>query len=193
MPFPFPRPSARACAAGLSLSLVLVACSSAEKPAASAATPDAAAPAVGQSNVQDKESMPDVVKVAVGSKDHTTLVAALQAANLVNALSNAGPFTVFAPTNAGFDKLPAGTVETLVKPENKAQLTTILYHHVTTSALELDALTDGQALGMVDGTTETITKKGADTYIGGAKVIASVRASNGWVHVIDAVLVPAKK
>ncbi len=169
----------------------VAACSTSEKPAA--ATDSPSTPAVGQSNVKDTVSQPDVVKVAVGSKDHTTLVAALQAANLVNALSNAGPFTVFAPTNAAFDKLPKGTVETLVKPENKAQLTTILYHHVTTSALELASLTDGQDLGMVDGTTEKITKKGNDTYIGQAKVIASVRASNGWVHVVDGVLSPAKK
>lgn len=179
----------------IGLSIATLACSSGEQSAAAGDSPAqaAATPAVGQSDVKDNESMPDVVKVAVGSKDHTTLVAALQAANLVNALSNAGPFTVFAPTNAGFDKLPKGTVETLVKPENKAQLTTILYHHVTTSALELSSLTDGQELGMVDGTTEKITKQGNDTFIGGAKVIASVRASNGWVHVIDAVLVPAKK
>ncbi len=144
----------------------------------------------GQSAVLDSESQPDVVKVAVGSKDHTTLVSAIKAAGLVDALSNAGPFTVFAPTNAAFDKLPKGTVETLVKPENKSKLTNILYHHVTTSALEMGAFNDGQDVGMVDGTTERITKKGDDWYIGDAKVIASVRASNGWVHVIDAVLTP---
>jgi uncharacterized surface protein with fasciclin (FAS1) repeats len=184
--------ASRALVAAAVVVAALTGCGAKEE-AATPAAGEAAAPAVGQSNVKDDESMPDVVKVAVGSKDHTTLVAALQAANLVNALSNAGPFTVFAPTNAAFDQLPKGTVETLVKPENKAQLTTILYHHVTTSALELSSLTDGQELGMVDGTTEKITKKGEDTYIGGAKVIASVRASNGWVHVIDAVLVPAKK
>lgn len=76
----------------------------------------AASPGAGQSAVKDEDSQPDVVKVAVGSKDHTTLVAAVQAADLVDALSNAGPFTVFAPTNAAFDALPAGTVETLLKP-----------------------------------------------------------------------------
>lgn len=168
-------------------------CAAKDQPSSGAPSAASATPAIGQSNVKDDASIPDVVKVAVGSKDHTTLVAALQAADLVNALSNAGPFTVFAPTNSGFDKLPKGTVETLVKPANKDQLTTILYHHVTTSALALADLTDGQDLGMVDGTTEKITKKGTDTFIGGAKVIASVRASNGWVHVIDAVLVPIKK
>lgn len=160
--------------------------------AARDAQADAPAPPAGggQASVRDDVSQPDVVKVAVGSKDHTTLVAALQAADLVNSMSNAGPFTVFAPTNAAFDKLPAGTVADLLKPENKSKLSLILQHHVTTSALDLDFFDDGQALGMVDGTRETITRRGSDTYIGGAKVLGSVRASNGWVHVIDGVLLP---
>lgn len=177
------------------LSLLAVALLAACGPAGeSAPAADAGAvPAAGQSAVKDEESQPDVVKVAVGSKDHTTLVAALQAAGLVDALSNAGPFTVFAPTNAAFDKLPAGTVEDLLKPENKSKLTTILQHHVTTSALDLDFFEDGQAVGMVDGTRETFTRKADGAYIGSAKIIGSVRASNGWVHVIDGVLVPAAK
>lgn len=144
----------------------------------------------GQAAVQDNDSQKDIVKVAAGSKDHTTLVAAVKAADLVNSLSNAGPFTVFAPTNAAFDKLPAGTVETLLKPENKDKLTGVLTHHVTTSALEITQFTDGQTVGMADGGTVQVAKKGNDTFIGGAKVLGSVRASNGWVHVIDAVLVP---
>jgi len=159
-------------------------------------TSDESAAAVAQgdqASVQDDVSQPDVVKVAVGSADHTTLVAALKAADLVNSLANAGPFTVFAPTNAAFDKLPAGTVDDLLKPENKSKLKGILHHHVTTSALDAEYFQDGQSLGMVDGGRETITKKDGAFFIGGAKVIASVRASNGWVHVIDAVLVPAAK
>lgn len=147
----------------------------------------------GQAAVQDSESQPGVVKVAVGSPDHTTLVAAVKAAELVDALSNAGPFTVFAPVNAAFDKLPAGTVETLLKPENKSQLKLVLQHHVTTSALDLDYFEDGQSVGMVDGGRETFTRRDGAAYIGGAKIIGSVRASNGWVHVIDAVLVPPAK
>lgn len=149
-----------------------------------------AAPAVGQANVQDDESVKDVVKIAVGSKDHTTLVAALQAADLVNALANAGPFTVFAPTNAAFDKLPKGTVDDLLKPANKEKLRLILQHHVTTSALDLDQFSDGQVVSMADGTNATITKKGADTFINDAKIVASVRGSNGMVHVIDGVITP---
>mgnify|MGYP003334120237 FL=1 len=149
-----------------------------------------AAGTAGQAAVQDNDSQKDIVKVAAGSKDHATLVAAVKAADLVNSLSNAGPFTVFAPTNAAFDKLPAGTVETLLKPENKDKLTGVLTHHVTTSALEITQFTDGQMVGMADGGSVQVTKKGNDTFIGGAKVLGSVRASNGWVHVIDAVLVP---
>lgn len=160
-----------------------------------AASDSAAAPAggAGQSAVQDSESQPDVVKVAVGSADHTTLVAALKAADLVNALSNAGPFTVFAPVNAAFDKLPAGTVETLLKPENRSRLKQVLQHHVTTSALELDYFEDGQSVAMVDGGRETFTRRDGAAYLGAAKIVGSVRASNGWVHVIDAVLVPPAK
>ncbi|MFY7997626.1 MAG: fasciclin domain-containing protein [Candidatus Kapaibacteriota bacterium] len=142
----------------------------------------------GQENVKDDESMKDIVKVAVGSKDHSTLVTALKAADLVTSMSNAGPFTVFAPTNAAFDKLPAGTVETLLKPENKGKLTDVLYHHVMTSALEADSFSDGQVLTMFDGKPAKITKKGGVMYLDDAKVLASVRASNGVVHVVDAVV-----
>ncbi len=166
--------------------LSLVACGA---PASNGASADAA-PAVGQANVQDNESVKDVVKIAVGSKDHTTLVAALQAADLVNSLANAGPFTVFAPTNAAFDKLPKGTVDDLLKPANKEKLRLVLQHHVTTSALDVDQFSDGQVVAMADGASATIHKKGADTFINEAKIIASVRGSNGMVHVIDGVLVP---
>jgi len=178
----------------LPLPLVLagvVACSA--KSDSPAAESSAGAAVAGQAAVMDEESQPNVVKVAVGSKDHTTLVAALQAANLVDALANAGPFTVFAPTNAAFDKLPEGTVAGLLKPESKPKLVNVLYHHVITSARDLDSFANGDTLWMVDGTPEVITKKGADTFLGSAKVIASVRASNGWVHVIDGVVVPAAK
>ncbi len=100
-------------------------------------TATAEAPAEGgQSTVQDETSDPDVVRVAVGSPDHTTLVTALKTAAYVDALSNAGPFTVFAPTNAAFEKLPAGTVEDLLKPENKAALQNILEYHVYVGAIK---------------------------------------------------------
>ena len=176
------------------LPILLLAALTACAPAGDSASSQTASPAGGgQASVKDDESQPDVVKVAAGSTDHTTLVAAIQAAGLVDALSNAGPFTVFAPTNAAFDKLPAGTVETLLKPENLSKLKLILQHHVTTSALDLDYFENGQSVGMVDGTREIFTRKGNDAFFGGAKIIGSVRASNGWVHVVDGVLVPQAK
>lgn len=156
----------------------------------SASPPAAAVPSMGQASVQDDESAPDVVKIAVGSKDHTTLVAALKAADLVNSLANAGPFTVFAPTNAAFDKLPAGTVEDLLKPANVNSLRGILQHHVTVSVFEGDDLTDGLELSMADGKPVRITRSGADILVDGAKIIGSVRGSNGIVHVVDGVVLP---
>ena len=147
----------------------------------------------GQAMVDDSTSTPNVVRVAVGSPDHTTLVAALKAASLVDPLANPGPFTVFAPTNAAFDLLPKGTVDDLLKPENKSKLVEILQHHVTTSALDVESFTDGQDLGMVSAGAERISKKDGAAFIGGARIVASVRASNGWVHVIDKVLVPAPR
>ena len=144
----------------------------------------------GQEGVKDDESQKDVVKVAIASPDHSTLVTAVTAADLVTSLSNAGPFTVFAPTNAAFEKLPKGTVEDLLKPENKSKLETILQHHVMTSALAADFFQDGQSMGMVDGSNVTFTVKDGATYVDGNKILGSVKASNGWVHVIDTVILP---
>ncbi|MFY8022126.1 MAG: fasciclin domain-containing protein [Bacteroidia bacterium] len=146
--------------------------------------------AVGQSGVADNESQQDVVKVAVNSPDHTTLVKAVQTAELVDALSNAGPFTVFAPVNAAFDLLPAGTVETLLKPENKSKLQDILQHHVYVGVLKVDQLKDGQVIGMVDGTNATVHVKDGKTYIDESLILGSATASNGVVHVMDKVILP---
>lgn len=146
---------------------------------------------VGQSGVQDDMSQKNVVQVAIGSKDHTTLVTAVQAADLVNVLSNAGPFTVFAPTNAAFDKLPEGTVESLLTPEKKDDLTDILQYHVSLGVFKADSFTEGQVIGQVNGGNITITKKDGKIIINGtATVIASIPASNGIIHVIDGVLLP---
>ena len=145
----------------------------------------------GQANVQDDVSMKDVVKIAVNSKDHTTLVAALKQAELVDVLANPGPFTVFAPTNAAFDKLPAGTVDNLMKDEKKADLQNILQYHVTTSSLKAESFTDGQSLGMVNGGNVRISVKDGKVFLNdNAVIIASVPASNGIVHIIDGVLLP---
>lgn len=147
----------------------------------------------GQSNVKDDESAKDIVKVAAGSADHSTLVAAIQAASLVDALSNAGPFTVFAPTNEAFNKLPAGTIDNLLKPENKEQLRNILFYHVTPGVYLAESLKDGQNLGMVNSQNATVTVKDGKVQINGINIVGSVRASNGIIHVIDAVMLPPAK
>lgn len=161
-----------------------------EEPVAAAAE---AQPA-GQSGVKDDDSQKDVVKVAIGSADHTTLVKAIQAAALVDVLSNAGPFTVFAPTNAAFAKLPAGTVENLLKPENKESLANILQYHVYVGGLKTDMMTDGQVLGQANGDNISIQVKDGKVILNGkATILASVPASNGIIHVIDEVLLPPTK
>jgi uncharacterized surface protein with fasciclin (FAS1) repeats len=145
----------------------------------------------------------DIIDNAVNSKDHTTLVAAVKAADLVDTLKGPGPFTVFAPTNAAFDALPAGTVDTLLKPENKGMLTTILTYHVVPGKWDAAALSkmikDGKGKAMVktvSGGTLTAKSNGkkimlTDEKGGTATVtIADVHQSNGVIHVIDKVLLP---
>ncbi|MBN9351413.1 MAG: fasciclin domain-containing protein [Chitinophagaceae bacterium] len=148
----------------------------------------------GQENVKDDISQKDVVKVALGSPDHTTLVAALKQAELISSLSNAGPFTVFAPTNEAFKKLPAGTLEDLMKNENKDKLINILQYHVFVSALQPDFLNQESTLNMVNGDDLKVTlKDGKPVLNGKANIIASIPASNGMVYVIDEVLLPPAK
>jgi uncharacterized surface protein with fasciclin (FAS1) repeats len=145
----------------------------------------------------------DIVDNAVNSKDHTTLVAAVKAAGLVDTLKGPGPFTVFAPTNEAFAKLPAGTVDTLVKPENKEMLTKILTYHVvpgTMTAKDIAAkakANGGKAvLTTVQGEQLTAWQKGGAWYLTDAKggtskiTIANVMQSNGVIHVVDTVLMP---
>lgn len=145
----------------------------------------------GQSGVKDDVSQKNIVGVAIGSPDHTTLVKAVQAAELVDVLSNAGPFTVFAPTNTAFDALPEGMVADLLKPENKEKLQDVLQYHVAVAVYKTENLKDGQILNMVNGSNATIGMKDGKVTINGANVIASVPASNGIVHVIDKVITPA--
>lgn len=145
----------------------------------------------GQAFIENDESKPNVLQIAIGSPDHTTLVAAVQAAGLENSLVNAGPLMVFAPTNAAFDALPAGTVENLLKPENKDQLAYILKNHVTPGNYSKDFLKKFKKLGQAGGESISVEVKGEDVYVGGAKIIASVPAGNGIVHVVDKVILPA--
>ena len=145
----------------------------------------------------------DIIDNAVNSKDHTTLVAAVKAAGLVETLKGTGPFTVFAPTNAAFAALPAGTVDTLLKPENKATLTGILTYHVVAGKMDAAALSkaiaDGKGKAMIKtvaGGTLTAMKSSTGITVtdekgGSAKVtIADVYQSNGVIHVVDKVLLP---
>ena len=157
-------------------------------------------PMVGGAPMLDSKS---IVENAVNSKDHTTLVTALKAAGLVETLSGTGPFTVFAPTNAAFDKLPAGTVDTLLKPESKKTLTGILTYHVVAGKMSASDIVaaikkgDGKAeLKTVNGEKLTASLDDKDVIVtdakgGKAKVtIADVMQSNGVIHVIDTVLMP---
>lgn len=145
----------------------------------------------------------DVVDIAIGSADHTTLVAAVKAADLVSTLKGAGPFTVFAPTNAAFDKLPEGTVASLLKPENKAQLAKILTYHVVSGNLDANAVIAAikKANGKLDVTTVSGGKLTASLDMGKVKLTdesgnsayvttADLKGSNGVVHVIDGVVLP---
>jgi len=145
----------------------------------------------------------DIVDNAVNSADHTTLVAAVKAADLVQTLKSKGPFTVFAPTNAAFDKLPAGTVDTLLKPENKAMLTKVLTYHVLAGRFDSKAIARRIQAGhgkatfkTVSGGTLTATMNGDSIWLqdekGGTSAvsIANVYQSNGVIHVVDSVLLP---
>ncbi len=149
----------------------------------------------GMPKIEHRSNIPplaptNIVSLAIGSKDHTTLVTAIKAANYVTSVAASGPLTVFAPTNAAFDKLPAGTVEGLLKPENADNLREILKYHVTTSALDASYFKDGQLLGMANGAKATMGVKDGKITINGANIIASIKASNGMLHIIDAVLLP---
>ena len=171
------------------IAVVMTSCgggeSTAETTTDSAATEAAAPPAPA--------APATVVDIAVGSADHSTLVTAVTTAGLVETLSGAGPFTVFAPTNAAFAALPAGTVETLLKPESKADLTGILTYHVVAGSLKAADLTDGQKLKTVNGAELTVSIKDGKVMIDGANVTAAdLVAGNGVVHVLDAVVLPKK-
>ena len=147
----------------------------------------------GQAFIEGDVSEPNVLDIAIGSPDHTTLVAAVQAAELENVLVNAGPLMVFAPTNAAFDALPAGTVDDLLKPENKEKLASILKHHVTAGNYDKEFLKKFKKLGQADDTNAAVEVKGEDVYVGGAKIVASIKAGNGIVHVVDKVILPVSE
>jgi uncharacterized surface protein with fasciclin (FAS1) repeats len=150
----------------------------------------------GQSAVTDNVSDPNVLQVAKSLDDFKTLVVAIEAAGVEDALVNTGPLTVFAPVNGAFDKLPEGTVETLLKPENKGQLAFILTNHVAPANYPIKQLKKeakkGRKLYMASGKYLVVENKEDGIYVGGTKVLKTVQVSNGWIHVIDNILVPAE-
>jgi uncharacterized surface protein with fasciclin (FAS1) repeats len=176
---------------GVLLLPFLIACGGgAAEPAGDAATP-ANEPGAGQSAVVDDMSNPTVVGVAVKSPDHKTLVAAVLHVKYQDVLSNAGPFTVYAPTDAAFNALPAGTLDELLKPENKEKLQDILEYHVAVGVFQPDKMANGRKLNMANLKDATFSKADDGTVmINDAKVLGVAEAANGIVVVIDKVLLP---
>ena len=170
------------------VALGLISCNKTEATTETSTSTEAVAG--GQEAVVDEDSAPTIVKLAAGNKDLSTLVTAVEAAGLTTSLSNAGPFTVFAPVNAAFDKLPAGTVEGLLKPEKKGDLENILGYHTYVGSLKTEYMQDGQEFDMVFGGKVKITKKDGKTFVNGSEIVTSIETSNGIIHVIGDVLLP---
>lgn len=179
--------------------MLFVGCKEKQSEDASATTTDSeetteAASNRGQAFIEDDGSEPNALRTAIDSPDHTTLVAAVQAAQVENALANVGPLSVFAPTNAAFDKLPEGTLEDLLKPENKSKLANILKNHVAPGNYPIETLKKnvekGRTLYMASGEYVPVTHSGEDIYVGGTRIVASINVSNGWVHIIEDVILP---
>lgn len=155
------------------------------------ATPESSQPPVSVAPAADAAGAKDIVDTAVAAGKFNTLAAALKAAGLVETLKGDGPFTVFAPTDDAFAKLPAGTVESLLKPENKEKLVSVLTYHVVPGKAMSGDLKDGQSVTTVSRKDVTVKVKGGNVMVGDAKVITpDVAASNGVIHVIDTVLLP---
>ena len=143
-----------------------------------------------QAAIDDDVSSKNILQIAAGSADHSTLVAAVQAAGLEHVLANNGPLTVFAPNNAAFEKLPEGTVETLLKPENQSKLKRIITYHAAPGTYKGEMLKNGMNLFQATGDNVKIEVNGDEVTVNGAKILGTVDASNGVVHVIDTVLLP---
>ncbi|NLP57675.1 fasciclin domain-containing protein [Lutibacter sp. B1] len=179
------------------LALFLVSCGGNEKKQEVKETSTEAVPEEkGQSTVVDNVSAANALQVAKSLDDFKTLVVAIEAAGVEDAVVNVGPLTIFAPVNAAFDKLPEGTVESLLQPENKEKLAFILKNHVAPAnypdtQLKKEAK-KGRKLYMASGKYLVVENKEDGIYVGGTKVLKTVQVSNGWIHVIDNVLVPAE-
>ncbi|NNC70187.1 MAG: fasciclin domain-containing protein [Flavobacteriaceae bacterium] len=179
--------------------LMLAACKKSEQPTQTVSQQKTAVEKdnTGQSAVVDEESAANALQVAKSLDDFSTLVTAIETAGVQDAVVNVGPLTVFAPTNDAFGKLPEGTVETLLQPENKSKLAFILTNHVAPAnypdkQLEKEAK-KGRKLYMASGEYLVVENKDDGIYVGGTKVLQTVQVSNGWIHVIGDVLVPEEK
>ncbi len=172
------------------LALPLMACAGPEGDATVADDFDAASNR-GQAYVVDENSDPNILVIAVRSPDHKTLVAAVQAAELENVLVNAGPLTVFAPTDEAFAALPEGTVEDLLKPENKGALAKIVTSHAAPGKFTIDLLRNESQLYQATGHYVDVEVRGDDIYVNGARILATVEATNGIIHVVDQVFLIA--
>ena len=146
-----------------------------------------------QAAIDDDLSSKNILQIAIGSADHSTLVAGVQAVAIEHVLANNGPLTVFAPNNAAFEKLPAGTLEELLKPENLKKLKRIITYHAAPGTYKGALLKDGMNLFMATGDNTKIAVNGDEVTVNGAKILGTVDASNGVVHVIDTVLLPPEK
>jgi len=144
----------------------------------------------GQAGVVDKDSDKNILQIAASSEAHTTLAAAVAAADMLDVLANPGPLTVFAATNTAFDKLPEGTVEDLLKPENKETLARIIMFHAAPGTYTGKQLKNGMKLYMASGHYIDVEVKEDGTYVNGSKIVATIDASNGVVHVVEDVFLP---
>lgn len=144
----------------------------------------------GQSGVVDEESERNILQIALNSPDHSTLVAGVVATGLQDVLTNAGPLTVFAPNNKAFDDLPEGTLDNLLKPENLGTLKNIITFHAAPGSYTGNNIKGVMGIGQATGDKVKVETKDGETYVNGAKVLGTVKASNGYVHVIDKVLLP---
>lgn len=174
------------------ISMVLISCGNTEEKSSNTSqNTTASASTTGQAGVVDDESKAHILRIAKESPDHTILAKAIEAAGIQNVLVNPGPLTVFAPTDEAFKALPEGTLDNLMKPENKSKLAKILTSHASPASLDQDRLATGMNVYLATGQYVQSEKKDDNVYINGAKILGTVDASNGYVHVVDKVFLVA--
>ncbi|PAU93084.1 fasciclin [Aliifodinibius salipaludis] len=175
------------------LSMALISCGNTEEKTNNngAQSKTASASTTGQAGVVDDESKAHILRIAKESPDHTILAKAIEAAGIQNVLVNPGPLTVFAPTDEAFKALPEGTLDELMKPENKSKLAKILTSHASPASLDKDRLARGTSVYLATGQYVQSEEKDGEVYVNGAKILGSVDASNGRVHVVDKVFLVA--